>query len=224
MGKTLAITSSPSSIPPLNHHPPFPLVEAARAVRQHAAQKRPESNFLKKRKFKKKRKKSGNTPKSGRLTSLNTSVAGIMEADARQVYTMSNLLSNLQKLPKVRSCRPVYIVDQHRKNPKKIVERVAESEKEFQSKRLLCKVAQRFFFFFRSLNLPSRLLCDFYTCWPKIALRRQQHCLSAARRLRGKREKGRSQIEFAVLPAGWFFVSGNKIYCLVFALLLLSMY
>ena len=123
---------------------------------------------------------------------------------------MSNLLSNLQKLPKVRSCRPVYIVDQHRKNPKKIVERVAESEKEFQSKRLLCKVAQRFFFFFRSLNLPSRLLCDFYTCWPKIALRRQQHCLSAARRLRGKREKGRSQIEFAVLPAGWFFVSAQQ--------------
>ena len=127
---------------------------------------------------------------------------------------MSNLLSNLQKLPKVRSCRPVYIVDQHRKNPKKIVERVAESEKEFQSKRLLCKVAQRFFFFFFvlfcSLNLPSRLLCDFYTCWPKIALRRQQHCLSAARGLRGKREKGRSQIEFAALPAGWFFVSAQQ--------------
>ena len=124
---------------------------------------------------------------------------------------MSNLLSNLQKLPKVRSCRPVYIVDQHRKNPKKIVERVAESEKEFQSKRLLCKVAHRiFFFFFRSLNLPSRLLCDFYTCWPKIALRRQQHCLSAARGLRGKREKGRSQIEFAALPAGWFFVSAQQ--------------
>ena len=31
MGKTLAITSSPSSIPPLNHHPPLPLVEAAKA-------------------------------------------------------------------------------------------------------------------------------------------------------------------------------------------------
>ena len=139
---------------------------------------------------------------------------------------MSNLLSNLQKLPKVRSCRPVYIVDQHRKNPKKIVARVAESEKKFQSKRLLCKVAQRIFFF-RSLNLPSRLLCDFYTCWPKIALRLQQHCLSDARGLRGKREKGRSQIEFAALPAGcfFFFLSlRNKIYCLVFALLLLSMY
>ena len=67
-----------------------------------------------------------------------------------------------------------------------------------------------FFFFFFSLNLPSRLLCDFYTCWPKIALRRQQHCLSAARGLRGKREKGRSQIEFAALPAGWFFVSAQQ--------------
>ena len=66
------------------------------------------------------------------------------------------------------------------------------------------------FFFLRSLNLPSRLLCDFYTCWPKIALRRQQHCLSAAPGLRGKREKGRSQIEFATLPAGWFFVSAQQ--------------
>ena len=122
---------------------------------------------------------------------------------------MSNLLSNLQKLPKVRSCRPVYIEDQHRKNPKKIVERVAESEKEFQSKRLLCKLPKEFFFF-RSLNLPSWLLCDFYTCWPKISLRRQQHCLSAARGLRGKREKGRSQIEFAALSAGWFFVSAQQ--------------
>ena len=37
MGKTLAITSSPSYIPPLNHHPPLPLVEAAHAVSQHAA-------------------------------------------------------------------------------------------------------------------------------------------------------------------------------------------
>ena len=67
-----------------------------------------------------------------------------------------------------------------------------------------------FLFFFFSLNLPSRLLCDFYTCWPKIALRRQQHCLSAARGLRGKRERGRSQIEFAALPAGWFFVSAQQ--------------
>ena len=54
------------------------------------------------------------------------------------------------------------------------------------------------------------MLCDFYTCWPKIALRRQQHCLSAARGLRGKPEKGRSQIEFAALPAGWFFVSAQQ--------------
>ena len=66
------------------------------------------------------------------------------------------------------------------------------------------------FFFFCSLNLPSRLLCDFYTCWPKIALQREQHCLSAARGLRGKREKGRSQIEFAALPAGWFFFSAQQ--------------
>ena len=123
---------------------------------------------------------------------------------------MSNLLSNLQKLPKVQSCRPVYIVIQHRKNLKKILERVAESEKEFQSKQLFCKVAQRSFFFFRSLNLPSWLLCDNYTCWPKIALRRQQHCLSAAHGLRGKREKGRGQIEYAALPAGWFFVSAQQ--------------
>ena len=36
-GKTLAITSRPSSIPPLNHHPPFTLVEAAHTIRQHAA-------------------------------------------------------------------------------------------------------------------------------------------------------------------------------------------
>ena len=38
MGKTLAITSSPSSIPPLNHHPPLLLVEAAHAVRWHKCQ------------------------------------------------------------------------------------------------------------------------------------------------------------------------------------------
>ena len=40
MGKTLAITSSLSSILPLNHHPPLPLIEAAKAVRQHAARLR----------------------------------------------------------------------------------------------------------------------------------------------------------------------------------------
>ena len=43
-----------------------------------------------------------------------------------------------------------------------------------------------------------------------LALRRQQHCLSAARGLRGKREKGRSQIEFAALLAGCFFVSAQQ--------------
>ena len=37
MGKILAITSSPSSIPPLNHHPPLSLVQAVYAVRQHTA-------------------------------------------------------------------------------------------------------------------------------------------------------------------------------------------
>ena len=42
----VAYTTSPSSIPPLNHHPPLPLVEAAHAVRQHATWLRA-SDFLK---------------------------------------------------------------------------------------------------------------------------------------------------------------------------------
>ena len=122
---------------------------------------------------------------------------------------MSNLLSNLQKLPKVRSCRPVYIVDQHRKNPKKLSRGLPRAKKNFNGSDFFARLPKEFFFF-RSLNLPSRLLCDFYTCWPKIAVRRQQHCLSAARGLCGKREKGRSQIEFAALPVGWFFVSAQQ--------------
>ena len=123
---------------------------------------------------------------------------------------MSNLLSNLQKLPKVRSCRPVYIVDQHRKNPKKNCRAGCRERKRIPIEATSLQGCPKNFFFFRSLNLPSWLLCDFYTCWPKIALRRQQLCLSAARGLRGKREKVRSQIEFAALPAGWFFVSAQQ--------------
>ena len=123
---------------------------------------------------------------------------------------MSNLRSNLQKLPKVRSCQPVYIVDQDRKNPKKkLSSGLPRAKKNFNRSDFFARLPKEFFFL-RSLNLPSRLLCDFYTCWPKIALRRQQHCLSAAHGLRGKREKGRSQIEFAALPAGWFFVSAQQ--------------
>ena len=153
---------------------------------------------------------------------------------------MSNLLSNLQKLPKVRSCRPVYIVDQHRKNPKKNCRAGCRERKRISIEATSLQGCPKNFFFFRSLNLPSRLLCDFYTCWPKIALRRQQHCLldycllhadcvESVKRGGVKLSSLRCRLAvfffFVLFCFVLFFLSlRNKIYCLVFALLLLSMY